>query len=187
MPNVTDRQHEHPRVSLYEKALLSERDLNTFDQAHLRTHIHIMSCRGRLAHAGELRARTKCKEKRASDGRPSGVFMFCGAFGGCSCLDKPLHHLYIAVSVRRRGVTDEWRRSSPGGTSIHDHRCYSRLIQRASDGQSSFRKDVGADHCCPDITVAQQFPDGADIVAHFQQLGCERMPERMPASVLCDS
>ena len=43
------------------------------------------------------------------------------------------------------------------------------------------------DHCRANVAVAQQFLDGADVVAVFEEVGCERMTEGMAAGVLDDS
>ena len=64
---------------------------------------------------------------------------------------------------------------------------YSRFIERATHSESTFGEDVSVDHCCPDIAMAEEFLDRADVVSLFQEAGSEGMPERMAASVLCDA
>ena len=121
------------------------------------------------------------KRQKPPVGRPSG-----GSFlGGASCLDKVIEHLYIEAWLQNRVSGRLTLRTFPGGTYQNDIRSL-RLIERASDRESTFREDVGIDHRRPDVAVAQQLLDGTDIVAHFQQSGCEGVPKRMTASVLCD-
>ena len=40
---------------------------------------------------------------------------------------------------------------------------------------------MGIDHRCFEISVAQQFLDGPDVVAVLKQMGLERMTERVAA------
>jgi hypothetical protein len=42
---------------------------------------------------------------------------------------------------------------------------------------------MGIDHCCADIAVAQEFLNGANIVAELDESGCERVAECMAAAV----
>lgn len=43
-------------------------------------------------------------------------------------------------------------------------------IQRAADGEAAAVEDVGVDHGCGDIFVAQQFLKGANIITRFKQV-----------------
>lgn len=101
-------------------------------------------------------------------------------------LDKPMRHSYIEPSANCRVLFDEWPHLPWGELPAQPIHTSSWLIERAPDGESALRENVGIDHCCPDVAVTQEFLDRADIIAHFQQSGCERVPERMAASVLCD-
>ncbi len=46
---------------------------------------------------------------------------------------------------------------------------------------------MGVDHGGVDVAVAEQFLDGAYVVAVFEEVGGEGMPERMAAGGFADS
>jgi hypothetical protein len=52
-------------------------------------------------------------------------------------------------------------------------------IQRAFYCHSTFLHDVCVNHCSADIFVSEQFLNGADIVAVFQQVGGKTVAEGM--------
>jgi hypothetical protein len=47
-------------------------------------------------------------------------------------------------------------------------------------------QDVGVDHRRPDVFVAEEFLDGADVVADLEQVSREAVPQRMNCGVLGD-
>ena len=48
-------------------------------------------------------------------------------------------------------------------------------IQRALCAAAAFLEDVGVDHRCADVCVAEQLLDGAEVVAVFEEVGRERV------------
>ena len=44
------------------------------------------------------------------------------------------------------------------------------VVQWTADTQSRFVEDMGVNHCRRDIFVPEQFVDGPDIVAGFEQM-----------------
>jgi hypothetical protein len=54
-------------------------------------------------------------------------------------------------------------------------------VKRAPDATAATIEDVGVDHGRADVAVAQQFLDGPDVVAGFQQVCGERMPQGVTA------
>jgi hypothetical protein len=50
-----------------------------------------------------------------------------------------------------------------------------------------FVQDVSVDHRRVNIFVAEQLLDGSDVVAGFEQMGCEGVPEGVAADVFDDS
>ena len=57
-------------------------------------------------------------------------------------------------------------------------------VQGTADSQSRFLHDVCIDHGGSHVPVSEQLLDRADIVSFFQEVGRERMSERVGASVL---
>ena len=55
------------------------------------------------------------------------------------------------------------------------------------DSEAVLGQDVGIDHCCPDVLMSEEFLHSTDIIALFQEVGSERMAERVAASRLRDS
>ena len=51
------------------------------------------------------------------------------------------------------------------------------LIQRAADAYPTFVKNMGVDHGCFDIFVAEKFLHCTDIVAGFEQMGCKTVTQ----------
>ncbi len=49
--------------------------------------------------------------------------------------------------------------------------------QRAAHRQAAALEDVGVDHGCLDILVSQEFLNGPDVIAIFQEVGGEGMAE----------
>ena len=60
-------------------------------------------------------------------------------------------------------------------------------IQRAFDGQAAALEDVGVDHGGADVLVAEQFLDGANIVAILEQMGGKGMAKGMATDALLDA
>ncbi len=56
---------------------------------------------------------------------------------------------------------------------------FSVRVERAADGEAAAIEDVGVDHRRADVLMAEQFLDGADIVAVFEEVGGERVAEGM--------
>ena len=52
-------------------------------------------------------------------------------------------------------------------------------VKRGFDGEAAALEDVGVDHGGFDILVAEQFLDGADVVAILQKVGGEAVTEGM--------
>ena len=53
------------------------------------------------------------------------------------------------------------------------------VVERASDGEAAALEDMGVDHGGFDIFVAEQFLNGADVVAVLEQMGGKRVAEGM--------
>ena len=62
-----------------------------------------------------------------------------------------------------------------------------QAVERARHPQAAPVQDVRVDHRRADVAVAQQLLDGSDVVAVFEEVGCEGMTEGMAAGVLDDS
>src|SRR3990167_9339176 len=75
-------------------------------------------------------------------------------------------------------ATDSTSRRSIRCHLYVDHSCC-HLVQRADHAASAAVEDVGVDHGGAYVGVAEQFLYGTDVVAVLQQVGGERMPERM--------
>ena len=54
-------------------------------------------------------------------------------------------------------------------------------IQWTQDSAGVAIKDVRIDLGRGDIPVPEQLLDGPDVIAHFEQMGCERMPQGVRA------
>jgi len=63
--------------------------------------------------------------------------------------------MFIFIHQVSVGRTDKRYDPSRGGNSIMFIQRYSRFIERASDGESTFGEDVSVDHCRPDIAMAE--------------------------------
>ena len=61
------------------------------------------------------------------------------------------------------------------------------LVQGAADGEAASVEDMGIDHCGFDVFVAEEFLDGADVVAILQQVGGEGVAKGMGADALGDA
>ena len=57
-------------------------------------------------------------------------------------------------------------------------------IQRAAHAQRTLIEHMGVDHGGADIFVAEEFLDGANVIAVFQEVGGEGMTEGVTANVL---
>jgi len=58
--------------------------------------------------------------------------------------------------------------------------CHGReVVGGAADGGGSSVEDVGVDRRGADVVVTQEFLYGADVVAVFKEMRCERMPQRV--------
>jgi hypothetical protein len=57
-------------------------------------------------------------------------------------------------------------------------------IRKTADAAASTVSDVGVDHCCFDVAVAQQLLHRADVVAGGQQVRAEGMTKRMAGDQL---
>ena len=60
------------------------------------------------------------------------------------------------------------------------------VVEGAADGAGAASEDVGVDHGGADIGVAEEFLDGADVVAVFEQVGGEGVPEGVAVDALGD-
>src|SRR5690606_16985430 len=62
-----------------------------------------------------------------------------------------------------------------------------QAIDRALHTERAAIDDVGVDHGRTDIGVTEQLLNSANVVTRLEQVGCERMPERVAARRLSDS
>jgi len=51
------------------------------------------------------------------------------------------------------------------------------VVEGGFDGKAAAVEDVGIYHCGFDVFVAEEFLDGADVVAALQKVGGEAMPD----------
>ena len=70
---------------------------------------------------------------------------------------------------------------------LNDQKNLLREIQGTSNAPSSAVEDVGVDHCRADVPVAEKLLNGPDIVPFFEEMGSERMPERVAGDSLGES
>jgi len=61
------------------------------------------------------------------------------------------------------------------------------VVGGAADGEGSAVEDMGVDHRGADVVVAEEFLHGADVVAVFEQMRCERMPQRVSGGPLVNA
>ena len=61
------------------------------------------------------------------------------------------------------------------------------LIQGAADGEATSIEDVGVDHGCLDVFVAEEFLDCPDVITGLEQVGGEGMTEGMTSDVFVDT
>jgi len=61
------------------------------------------------------------------------------------------------------------------------------LVERTVDRRGASVEDVGIDHRHPDVLVAQELLDGANVVACFEEVGGEGMSEGVAGNALMDS
>jgi hypothetical protein len=59
-----------------------------------------------------------------------------------------------------------------------------REVQGTPNAPAAAVEDVGVDHCRADVPVAKKFLDGPDVVPFFEEMGSERMPERVAGDSL---
>ena len=57
----------------------------------------------------------------------------------------------------------------------------SKSVDRAANSGRSPVEDMGVDHRRLDVAVAQEFLYGSNVIAPFEQVRCEGMPEGMAA------
>lgn len=62
-----------------------------------------------------------------------------------------------------------------------------REVQGTPNAPASAVEDVGVDHRRADVPVAEKFLDGPDVVPFFEEMGSERMPERVAGDPLGES
>lgn len=55
-------------------------------------------------------------------------------------------------------------------------------IQGAADAEDVLRRHMGVDHRCLQMPVSEEFLDRADVVAVFQQMGCETVAQGVKGS-----
>ena len=60
-------------------------------------------------------------------------------------------------------------------------------VEGAADGVGAALEDMGVYHGGADVFVAEEFLDGADVVAAFQQVGGEGVPQHMGGDVFGDA
>ena len=60
------------------------------------------------------------------------------------------------------------------------------LVERAVDAEGAAVEDVGVDHGGGDVAVAEELLDGADVVAGFEQVSREAVPQAVASGVLRD-
>jgi hypothetical protein len=60
------------------------------------------------------------------------------------------------------------------------------LVEGAADGEGPLAEDVGVDHGGADIGVAEEFLDGADVVAVLEEVGGEGVAEGVAVDALLD-
>jgi hypothetical protein len=77
-------------------------------------------------------------------------------------------------------VIDEGSRHWGGGSG-HVTDLSSQEIERATDAQGALVEDVSVDHGGADVLVAQEFLDGPDVLARFEQVRGEAVAI-MPSS-----
>lgn len=63
----------------------------------------------------------------------------------------------------------------------------SELVQRACHAATALVQHVGVDHRGRHIGMAEQFLHGTDVVAAFEQVGCEGVAQRVDADGLVQS
>ena len=64
---------------------------------------------------------------------------------------------------------------------------FERLVQGTSDTDAWFVQDVRVNHRCGNILVPKELLDGANVVSAFEQMGGERVTQRMTRSGLVDT
>ena len=97
------------------------------------------------------------------------LIILIGLFVQIDRMERPVHYLTGQGSILRSCWISEI------------------FVERASDHRAASGPHVGVDHCCAEVAMAEQFLNGADVVAVFEQVGCERMAERVTAPVLWNS
>src|SRR5436190_23787921 len=65
--------------------------------------------------------------------------------------------------------------------------CRLLIAQRAADGETRFVQDVGVNHRRGNVLVPKKILNGTDIVAVFQQMYGETVPERVAARGFCNA
>ena len=64
---------------------------------------------------------------------------------------------------------------------------FSKPIHRAAHGRRTAIEDMGVDHRSLDVAMAQEFLDRPDIIAGFEQVRGEGMPEGVTSGPFCQS
>ena len=78
------------------------------------------------------------------------------------------------------------RRLQPN-SSLGDRKTLLWEVQGTPNAPASAVEDVGVDHRRADVPVAEKFLDGPDVVPFFEEMGSERMPERVAGDSLDES
>lgn len=78
------------------------------------------------------------------------------------------------------------RRLQPN-PSLDDRKILLRKVQGTPNVPASAVEDVGVDHRRANVPVAEKFLDGPDVVPFFEEMGSERMPERVAGNSLGES
>jgi hypothetical protein len=60
----------------------------------------------------------------------------------------------------------------------------SKSVNRTANARRSTVVDMGIDHRCIDVAMAQEFLDRSNIVSAFEQVSCEGVPECMSIHML---
>ena len=61
------------------------------------------------------------------------------------------------------------------------------VVSGAADGEGSAVEDMGVDHRGADVVVTEELLHGADVVAVFEEMRGERMPQRVAGGPLVNA
>jgi len=65
--------------------------------------------------------------------------------------------------------------------------CVSNSVERTPDAEGPPLEDVSVDHGRRDVVVTQELLDGADVVARFEEVGCEAVAKGVAGGDFGDS